>query len=96
MWTVESGPFHTGDQLDTTVEVRPDDCIDLNGAFHTWLWSDIWSYDTNLGRITLNLDQLVVRPAFASVKRASGKGSSDRKICFHKKFFLFKQNYCRN
>ena len=36
-----------------TVEVRPDDYIDLNGAFHTWSLSDVRSYDTNFGRITL-------------------------------------------
>ena len=50
------GLFHTGDQFGATAEVRPGDCIDLNGAFHTWSWSDIWSYDTNFGSITLNLD----------------------------------------
>ena len=29
-------PFHTGNQFGTTVELRPDDCIDLNCAFHTY------------------------------------------------------------
>ena len=28
-------PFYTGYQVYTTVEAGPDDCIDLNGAFHT-------------------------------------------------------------
>ena len=27
------GPFYPSDQVDTTVEVRPDDCTDLNGIF---------------------------------------------------------------
>ena len=44
-----SGPFHACDQINTIVEVRPDDCIDWNGAFHIWL------YDINFGRMTLNL-----------------------------------------
>ena len=66
-------PFHTGYQVDTTVEERPDNCSDLIG-FHTRSSSDTWSYDINFGRILLNHDpagrttNFVVRPHV--VKRA--------------------------
>ena len=29
--------------------------FDLNCAFHSWLWLDVWSNDTNFGRIDLRL-----------------------------------------
>ena len=53
---------HTGDQFGTTIEVRQDDCNDLNDAVHSWSWSDVWSYNTNFGCITL---RLVSRPIWS-------------------------------
>ena len=49
-------PFHTGDQIGTTIEVRPYDCIDLNGAYHTWSWSDIWWYNKYFGHMILRFE----------------------------------------
>jgi len=50
------GPFHTKWRpipYDSRSQTRSLHWLD--GAFHTWSWSNKWSYDTNFGRIILRL-----------------------------------------